>query len=318
MKIELSIIVPVYNVEQYLLRCLESLFVQGMDESEFEVVVVNDGSPDNSLNIAENFAGQHTNVKVITRSNGGLSAARNTGLEHSEGQYIWFVDSDDFIEPNTVKPLLDYAIANELDALCFNLQLYFDEGKIEAYNNPSTIDGKILCGEQYLVSQPMPPAAVLAFYKREQLIKYDLRFKVGILHEDQEFTPRAYCLAQRISYVDKAIYNYYQREGSIMKSGRNDKRVTSFLTICDSLYDFCLANVSDNSVAYNYFMKQIAFVYSQALAFWDINSVVTLDELKSKPYYPLAKASGLNMKELFKISLMNFSILLYKSITKFI
>lgn len=318
MKIALSIIVPVYNVEQYLLRCLESLFIQGMNENEFEVVVVNDGSTDNSLDIAENFASHHANVKVITRTNGGLSAARNTGLKHADGQYIWFVDSDDFIEPNTVKPLLGYAIANELDVLCFNLQLYFDGGRIEAYNNPSTTIGKILSGEQYLVSQSMPPAAVLAFYKREQLIKHGLQFKVGILHEDQEFTPRAYFLAQKMAYVDKAIYNYYQREGSIMKSGRNDKRVTSLLTICDSLYDFCLVNVSANSVAYNYFIKQIAFIYSQALAFWDSNSVVTLDELKSKSYYPLKKVSGLNMKELFKISLMNHSIPLYKFITKFI
>ncbi len=314
----LSIIVPVYNVEQYLLRCLDSLFFQDLEESEFEVVIVNDGSPDNSLAIAEDFAKLHSNVKVVSRPNGGLSAARNTGLEQAIGKYVWFVDSDDFIEPHCVKPLLNYVDANDLDALCFNLRLYFDGGSVEAYHNPSTTTGKIMTGDHFLAAQSMPPAAVLAFYKREQLIKHGLQFKVGILHEDQEFTPRAYFLAQKMAYVDKAIYNYYQREGSIMKSGRNDKRVTSLLTICDSLYDFCLANVSDNSVAYNYFMKQIAFVYSQALAFWDINSVVTLDELKSKPYYPLKKVSGLNMKELFKISLINHSIPLYKFIIKFI
>lgn len=314
----LSIIVPVYNVEQYLLRCLNSLFVQNVDESEFEVVIVNDGSPDNSSAIAEDFAKLHSNVKVVSRPNGGLSAARNTGLEQAIGKYVWFVDSDDFIEPHSIKPLLDYADANDLDVLCFNLRLYFDSGSVEAYYNPSTTTGKIMTGEHFLAAQSMPPAAVLAFYKREQLIKHGLQFKIGILHEDQEFTPKAYFLAQKIAYVDKAIYNYYQREGSIMKSGRNDKRVTSLLAICDSLYDFCLTNVSVNSVAYNYFIKQIAFIYSQALAFWDSNSVVTLDELKSKPYYPLKKVSGVNMKELFKISLMNHSIPLYKFITKFI
>lgn len=175
-----------------------------------------------------------------------------------------------------------------------------------------------MTGEQFVTLQTMPAAPVLALYKREFLVKNELRFIEGIIHEDEEFTPKAYCLAQRIAYVDKALYNYYQREGSTMKSDKSDKRVTSLLAVCDSLYDFSKSKLKKGTAAHDYFTRQIAFVFSQALFFWGRDSSVSLNDLRSKPYYPLKRARGLSMKDSVKISLMNLSIPLYKFVVKFL
>ena len=113
--ISLSIIIPVYNVEQYLPRCLDSVLQQDIPYEEYEVIVVNDGSPDSSLAIAESYARRYPNVKVVTRQNGGLSAARNTGLEYAKGEYVWFVDTDDRIASNCIRYLCNYAKDNKLD-----------------------------------------------------------------------------------------------------------------------------------------------------------------------------------------------------------
>ena len=118
---KLSIIIPVYNVEQYLKTCLDSVLHQNIAISEYEVIVVNDSSPDGSLAIAEEYARKNSNIKIVTRPNGGLSAARNTGLEHALGEYVWFVDSDDWIEENCLSRLLSIATLESLDILCFNL-----------------------------------------------------------------------------------------------------------------------------------------------------------------------------------------------------
>lgn len=309
--VRLSIIVPIYNVEQWLERCLESLYAQGLEEYDFEVVVVNDGTKDNSMEVAGEFAASHANMKILHRENGGLSAARNTGLEHAQGHYVWFVDSDDFIEPDSVRPLLEYAETNQLDVMCFNLQRYFENGKILKYDNVDILHGAIMTGANYVCCQPMPPAAWIALYRREFLSGNNLRFKEGILHEDMEFTPRAYFLAKKIAYKDVVVVNYFQREGSIMKSSQSGRRVSSFLQICDSLHDFMTSNTMMDDKARNYFRGKIAFSFSQALSHWNKDLGISLKNFKSKPYYPLDMPAGISRKEWLKIRLANFSLPIY-------
>lgn len=307
----LSIIVPVYNVEQWLHRCLKSLFVQDLPEDEFEVIIVNDGSTDSSLHIANRFASEHLNIKVVCRENGGLSAARNTGIEHAQGKFIWFVDSDDFIEPKSIKPLLEYAEANNLDVMCFNLQRYFEDGRIWKYENKEISDGEIMDGAEFVCRQHMPPAAWVALYRRDYLVANGLHFMEGILHEDMEFTPRAYFLAGRIAYRDTVVVNYFQREGSIMKSSQSGRRVSSFLQICDSLHDFMTSNTMMDNESRNYFRGKIAFSFSQALSHWNKDLDISLKDFKSKPYYPLDIPAGVSRKEWLKIRLANFSLPIY-------
>ena len=119
-KKRLSIIVPVYNVEKYIERCLLSLLNQDIPKSEYEIIVVNDGTPDNSADIAQSIADKNENIIVIHRENGGLSAARNTGMEHVHGEYVMFVDSDDYIEPNVLASIFKSANSGNVDMLAFS------------------------------------------------------------------------------------------------------------------------------------------------------------------------------------------------------
>ena len=116
----LSIIVPVYNVEKYLSKCLDSLLAQDIPISDYEIIIVNDGSTDSSLVIAESYSQTNSNIRVISQLNKGLGGARNTGIRSSEGKYLFFVDSDDTIQKNTLKPLLECMESKKLQVLRFN------------------------------------------------------------------------------------------------------------------------------------------------------------------------------------------------------
>ena len=113
----LSLILPVYNVEEYLGRCIESCLNQDLPKSEYEIIVVIDGSPDNSIDVAKRYQKKNKNIKIITRENGGLSAARNTGLQVASGDYVWFIDSDDAITENSLKGIYEEMTRHSLEVL---------------------------------------------------------------------------------------------------------------------------------------------------------------------------------------------------------
>lgn len=307
----LSIIVPVYNVEQWLNRCLDSLYKQELSEEEFEVILVNDGSTDSSLSMAEIFASHHSNVRIINRENGGLSVARNTGLEYAQGCYIWFVDSDDFIEPKSIKPILEYAENNKLDMMCFLFQFKFDDEHTEQYIYRPKYKNEIMTGEEFVVKTGFVMSPWASLYRRQFLSDNSLRFKEGILHEDEEFSPRAQFLAQRIAHTDAIVYNYFQRTGSIMKSSRSELRVSSFLAICDSCYTFMKSRVNPESEAYEFFKRRLLFCFSQGLSHLSKCESRDLQQFKSKPYYPLEVPNNLPLKLKIKLFLINHFTLIY-------
>lgn len=312
----LSIVVPVYNVERWLGRCLESLYRQGMDEEEFEVVVVNDGTTDNSMAVAQDFAARHANIRIVNRENGGLSAARNTGMEHARGRYVWFVDSDDFIEPGSIKPILGYAEVNDLDIMCFYFQLAYEDGtkKLHPYK-PSNPD-IIYSGEEFVAKTGFVQSPWAAIYKKAFLDEHNLRYMEGILHEDHEFSPRAQFLAKRIAHTETIVYNYFQRAGSIMKSSRSEIRVKSFLAVCDSLYDFKQKHVPAASPAVDFFNGNIFFCFTQAMSHLSHCENRDLQQFKSKPYFPLALPKGMKGKVRMKAMLINRFPSLYINILK--
>ncbi len=307
--IKLSIVIPIYNVEKYLSKCIESCLNQDFPRDEYEIICVNDGSTDKSKAIAEEFVESHSNVRLINQRNKGLSAARNTGLKEAKGEYIWFVDSDDRIETNCFVDLIQRANEENLDVLCFCLNLEYPDGKVAKYIVVHEDSGKVYDGKDFINRVDMPPAAWSAIYRKTFLLMNNLRFYEGILHEDQEFTPRAYCLATKIGYIDIPLYYYNQREGSIMKSNRNIKRCQDLLKVADSLYAFTIQNLEEGTAAYNIMMRKVYFCLSQSLAFYT-KEAMSLKEYKSKPYFPikLALLSG-SMKR--KAMLINFSLRLY-------
>lgn len=307
----LSIIVPVYNMERWLLRCLKSLYSQNLSEKEFEIIIVNDGSTDNSEALASSFASEHSNVRIINRENGGLSAARNTGLDHAIGRYVWFVDSDDYIEPNSIKPILEFAENNDLDVMGFFFQLAYEDGRTIQYFYTPKFPNTVFSGPDFLCKTYFMMSPWACLYKRSFLEKNSLRYKEGILHEDEEFSPRVQFLAKRIAHSNEIVYNYSQREGSIMKSSRDAQRVESFLTICDSLYEFMIShNVSETS-ARNFFRNKLLFCYSQGLSYLSRIKAMNIKKFKNKSYYPLNMPEELTAKLKMKYTLLNNSLWLY-------
>lgn len=313
--IKLSIIIPMYNVEQYIGKCLDSCLNQDLSKDEYEIIVVDDGSSDNSMRIVEKYAAINNNIVILSQTNYGQSTARNRGLEIAQGDFVWFVDSDDWIQPNILNLLLNKAHNEQLDTLCFTFQFVDEEGHVYngGFSMPSlqhAIDGK-----DFITNYKMPAGPWSAIHRREFLLNKKIKFIEGIKREDEDYTIRAYCSAEKISYEDVVAYNYFQRNGSTMKSEKNIKTAYDLLTVADSLYEFSNSIKSTSGNAYLTVLNKVSFAFSQSLAYFDYNAM-DLEVYKSKPYYPLSINPLLTMKESIKYRIINLSIGLYLAIYK--
>lgn len=215
---KLSIIVPVYNVEEYLERCIDSIFCQRMAEEDMEIIMVDDGSTDNSRAIAEALAAKHHSLQLIHQENGGQSAARNTGLRHASGQYVMFVDSDDYLLPNVLDKVYGCAVQHDLDMCAYRFKTMKVDGSwYEDMVQPFDTD-KIYTGEQALLKHVSISSACANLYKMEFIQQNNLFFSVGIVHEDVDFNSRAYAFAERIMFTGHLVYAYFRNENSLSRS----------------------------------------------------------------------------------------------------
>lgn len=216
---KLSIIIPVYNVEKYVERCILSCYNQNVSHQLYEIIIVNDGSTDNSYNVVRSLCGSFENVHIYSQSNKGLSAARNAGLSKSSGEFIWFVDSDDWIEPGIIPILFKYMDGNDILALNYKI-IYENSSKAFA----SFYDRFITSGKDLLRGTFNTPAPFY-IYSRELLEKNNFKFYEGIFHEDSEFVPRVLFFAGKAIIVPDVAYNYGVRENSIMTSSNSQKSI---------------------------------------------------------------------------------------------
>lgn len=223
----LSIIVPVFNVSKYLRKCVDSLLAQGLKQEEYEIILVDDGSTDNSGSIADSYASSFLNIHVIHQNNQGLSSARNAGLASAEGEYVQFVDSDDYLQPGTLRPLLEKVYADDLDVLRFNYQNVNESYEIyQPYKDVKPfVDYRddVCDGHTFLTERLGMGCYAVQFIIRANIIRECL-FTPGIYFEDTEWTPRMLLSAERVSSVNTVVYNYLLREGSITRSGLSDGR----------------------------------------------------------------------------------------------
>lgn len=211
--IQLSVIVPVFRTEQYLEKCVSCLLQQDLEPRDYEIILVDDGSDDNSPAICDRYAALYTQVHVIHQSNKGLSGARNTGIRAAKGKYICFVDSDDYVEPNCFASLINIAENNTLDLLRYGLQVVRDNRTISIHTNN---DKQIYTGEQFLQNH-MSERCSCGIYliRKELIIETETYFTEGITYEDIDWTPRIILQAKRIQQVSTIVYNYVQHESSI-------------------------------------------------------------------------------------------------------
>lgn len=239
---KLSIIVPIYNVEEYISRCALSLYNQTASKDDYEVVFVNDGTKDNSIQVLRNAIDLFAtpNFHIVEKPNGGLSSARNFGLEHSSGDYVWFVDSDDWVDSDSVEYLL--SLMKSSPDVIATTQMYSNVGDKETkkYSHAVNFEGS---GLELFKHYP-PVCSVAYICKRRFLSENNLKFKEGILHEDSELIPRLLYVAKHVVATDRPLYHHFMREGSITHV-INPHRYESFFVVLDSLSDFYNSRVAE-------------------------------------------------------------------------
>jgi glycosyltransferase involved in cell wall biosynthesis len=223
-----SVIVPVYKVEKYLERCVKS--IAGQTYKNLEIVLVDDGSPDACPKMCDNFAKQDTRIKVIHKQNGGLSDARNVGIENSTGKYLLFVDSDDYIELSAVEILYNNLKTYDADISFSDFAYVYDDNEGEKVTgNKTTIYDKNSSLMQFVETHGVVfVTAWLKLIKREVL--GNIRFPVGRLHEDEFTTYKIFTNSTKSVYTSDTLYRYYQRSGSIMQS----KNIKNEIDILDA------------------------------------------------------------------------------------
>lgn len=222
-----SIVVPVYNVEKYLERCVLSLV--GQNYEGCEILLIDDGSTDGSGAMCDRYAGEYPNVRAYHKKNGGLSSARNYGIERAEGEYLLFADSDDYVERSMCRKL-EHRLREcpDADVVSFDGVEESPEGRSGIRRN-AVEDTAVQSGHDFLLecyrTRNLNVQAWVYAYRKEFLDKNRLRFKEGILHEDVEFTPRALLRAGKVLVVPDALYVYLVREGSISTKRNKEKNI---------------------------------------------------------------------------------------------
>lgn len=234
---KISVVIPVYNVERYLHECLDSVLSQMFND--IEVICVNDGSTDGSFEILQEYAQRDGRVAVLTQENKGLSAARNAGLSASLGEYVYFLDSDDFISPDVLGEMYGISHENKLDILCFDGISFFETKELREKHSffigyaqrkgeyPGIVSGPSLFSAM-LKNRDFQPSVCLQLFRRDFLSGAGIDFYEGILHEDNLFTFLATLQAKRVMHVRKAYFHRRVRENSTMteeKSHRHFKGV---------------------------------------------------------------------------------------------
>lgn len=252
---ELSIIVPVYNVEAYLEKCLQSLVAQTLANDRYEIIVVNDGATDGSQQIIQQFCDKYSHVVGYLKENGGLSDARNYGIERAHGKYLAFIDSDDYVAKDMFETMLSKAYEKDFDmVVCDFIEVYENENRICS----SQIDHDILTLTDLKKAMcNIYPSAWNKIYKRT-LFK-DIRYKKGVWFEDVECLYRLLPLVKTIGTVKQPFYYYMQRQGSISKA--IDPRIYHCVNNWNGLYDYYMANPNQ----YDVFKREFEYCYVRYL-----------------------------------------------------
>lgn len=230
MKPKVSIIVPIYNVDQYLRRCLESLVNQSF--KEIEILCINDGSTDGSQAIVDDYAKCYPNiVKSFVKLNGGLSDARNYGLDCAQGEFIAFVDSDDWIELTMIEEMYKVIIEQSADIAVCDLQYIYDTQR-KQYVSGGDFE------EESIISNPniikINNSAWNKLYKSS--LFDDVRFPKGLWYEDLGCVPILLAKANKVVKINKIFYNYFQREGSIMHT--HSEKIFDIYKAIDLIQDY--------------------------------------------------------------------------------
>lgn len=293
-KPKVSIIVPAFNVEPYFAACLDSLCLQYF--TDIEVIVIDDGLDDGTAGIACSYAALDNRICVFSQCHKGVSAARNFGLSVSSGDYIAFVDSDDWVLPEAFGLLYAKSVAFDADIVLGSLLYCYENGVRNKVGDASALfpeqivlDGKsCFCNLQQMgIYVPM---LCSSFFKASFLKKYCLGFECTF-HEDEFFTPQAMFYAERIINFKDDFYFYRQRPHSIMHSDNGMLRAESLIHICNTFISFTEKNISDETLNFCYYLLRYTLsLYKRTVSLYkQLGGTLSRDDVKPVDFYKLHK-----------------------------
>lgn len=240
--ITIDLIVAVYNIKDYLQQCVDSLISQDLDDKKYRILLIDDGSTDNSSKICDHYAEEHSNIYTYHKKNGGLSDARNYGISKSDASYILFIDGDDFIEKNSLKKIYNYIDKYRPDVVFLNAFKYYPDGRKILYDVPmdnDLINRSKYDSLEYLSNRSKYPTSAWSKIIKSSIVKQNL-FIVGQLSEDYEWSLKIFLSAETFGYCDTDYYYYRQsRDGSIT-SKVGEKHFIDLLKIIDDMEDMSL------------------------------------------------------------------------------
>lgn len=305
MFVVLSIVVPVYNVEPYLAKCIESLLAQDIAKELYEIILVDDGSNDNGGKICDDYAARENNIRVFHQTNQGLSVARNTGILAARGTFIQFVDSDDYIESNVLSSLISIMTEYDLEVIRFRYRKVVEGQSVPTYSLKPGFAVEAMDGCTFLLKElGLSCYACQFLIKRDLILHNKILFKPGIIFEDTEWTPRLLQCTRRISSVPILVYNYLERAGSITQD-KVEKVVQGLLSIIDDMK--CQMETAQDVRWYKNMISHIvvAILTRVSVSLYD-NRNYYLRLLDEKNIYPLS--TFFSPKKVFsKIGLINLS-----------
>ena len=310
---KVSVIVPIYNVEKYLKKCLDSLVNQTLDD--IEIILVNDGSKDNSKQIAEKFANDYPNkIIYLEKENGGLSSARNYGLKHAKGDYISFVDSDDYVSKNLYKNLLEY-MDNDYDMVKFKIIKVDINNNTFIENSSHKFENKT--GEEAFdilyKEDVMTETAWAYLYKRIFWQENNFEFMKGMYHEDFGLIPLVLLKAKKVASTDVIGYYYVQSDNSITRNANIEKKrkmsmdlLTFYDNMVEKVKNFGLSKKSIENLKL-YYTNCILLEINNISDSNDVNKYI--EEIKKRKMIKNIKIR--NLKQLIKRVLLSINIRWY-------
>lgn len=239
----ISIVIPIYNIEKYVKKCIESVLNQ--DYLNIDIILVDDGATDNSGKICDEYKNIDSRIQVIHKLNGGLSDARNAGIKVAKGEYIIFIDGDDYIKPNYVSKLYNNLLENDADISVCGFSYVYDDGKERKYNNKEKECTKVFNSQQAIECMldsrwAFKQCAWNKIYKKE-LFK-DIEYPYGMLYEDLGTTYKLISKANKVVYDSNSLYYYVQRKTSITKSLKYNEREKNRILMANQMCDFLKCN----------------------------------------------------------------------------
>lgn len=279
-QIKVSVIIPAYNVERYISECLDSVVSQTL--RNIEVIVIDDGSIDGTGKIITTYCEMDSRVRYVKQENAGVSAARNQGAALAKGEYLYFLDSDDFIDPVAMEVFYTSAVENRLPVI-LGEELHIFGNEIQFTDLPIDREHKwpltVLEPTEFMAGNKFRVMACKYMLKKTFWDQLPFQFTVGVVHEDCEFTPKFVVRADRIGVLDFPFYYYRRRTGSITTSSKSVKQVESLKQNADHLHEFCIS-VEEDATWKPYIHKIVGNLTIRAIALSAGNADIFEGDLK--------------------------------------